>query len=51
MYRSQKLVGDGDQEYSNEKRAVNLRVDGTPSRVSSRARGMLMNAGQHRGSV
>jgi hypothetical protein len=29
MHRSQKLVGDGDQEYSNEKRVVNVRVDGT----------------------
>ena len=28
MHRSQKLVGDADQEYSNEKRVVNLRVDG-----------------------
>ena len=28
MHRSQKLVGDGDQEYSKEKRVVNVRVDG-----------------------
>jgi hypothetical protein len=28
MHRSQKLVGDGDQEYSNEKRVVNVQVDG-----------------------
>jgi hypothetical protein len=31
MHRSQKLAGDGDQEYSNEKRAVNVRLDGCGS--------------------
>jgi hypothetical protein len=30
MHRSPKLVGDGDQEYSNEKHVVNVRVDGAP---------------------
>jgi hypothetical protein len=28
MHRPQKLAGDGNQEYSNEKRVVNVRVDG-----------------------
>ena len=28
MYRSKKLLSNGDQEYFNEKRPVNLRVDG-----------------------
>jgi len=29
MHRSKKLLGKGDQEYFNEKRPVNVRVDGT----------------------
>ncbi len=39
MYRSMKLLGSGEKEYFNEKRPVNVRVDGasrwhsTPRRV------------------
>ncbi len=29
MHRSKKLLGSGDQGYFNEKRPVNVRVDGT----------------------
>ncbi len=29
MHRSKKLLGSGNQEYFNEKRPVNVRVDGT----------------------
>jgi hypothetical protein len=29
MHRSKKLLGSGYQEYFNEKRPVNVRVDGT----------------------
>jgi hypothetical protein len=29
MHRSKKLLVSGDQEYFNEKRPVNVRVDGT----------------------
>ncbi len=29
MHRSKKLLGSGDQRYSNEKRPVNLRIDDT----------------------
>ena len=29
MHRSKSLLGSGDQEYFNEKRPVNVRVDGT----------------------
>ena len=28
MHRSKKLLGNGDQEYVNEKHPVNVRVDG-----------------------
>ena len=29
MYRSMKLLGSGEKEYFNEKRPVNVRVEGT----------------------
>jgi len=29
MHRSKKLLCSGDEEYFNEKRSVNVRVDGT----------------------
>jgi hypothetical protein len=33
MHRSQNLLVSGDQEYFNEKRPVNVRVDGTAHRA------------------
>src|SRR5882672_9736771 len=51
--RSKKALGSGGQEYFNEKRPVNLRVDG-PARLaelSPRSGGMPTNTGRHRGLV
>jgi hypothetical protein len=52
MHRSQKLLGDGGQEYFNEKRLVNLRV-GRRAQVAefSLCRGILRKSGSHRDSV
>jgi hypothetical protein len=51
MHRSQKLLGDGKQEYFNEKRPVNSRVNGTACLALPAPQGMLTNPGQQRGSV
>jgi hypothetical protein len=52
VHRSKKLPGGGDEEYFNQKRSVNVRVDGTAhlAELFSR-RGTLTNASHHRGSV
>jgi hypothetical protein len=45
MHRSKKLLSSGDQEYFNEKRPVNARVDATAHHTSprsSRARGITV---------
>jgi hypothetical protein len=34
MHHSKKLLGSGEQEYFNEKRPVNVRVDGTAHHTS-----------------
>jgi hypothetical protein len=52
MHRSKKLLGSRDQEYCNEKRPVNVRVDGTAHLAELFPRpGMLTNTSHHGGSV
>jgi hypothetical protein len=53
MHRSKKLLGSGDQEYFNEKRPVNVRVNGTAhlAELFPRLTRMLSNTSHHRGSV
>jgi len=53
MPRSKKLPGSGDQGYFNEKRPVNVRVDGTAhlAELFPRAAGCWRIPSHHRGSV
>jgi hypothetical protein len=52
MRRSKKLLGSGDEEYFNEKRSVNVRVDGTAHLAELFPRsGDADEYRHHRGSV
>ena len=52
MHRSKKLLCSGDEEYFNEKRSVNVRVDGTAHLAELfPAPGVLTNTNYHGGSV
>jgi len=53
MPRSKKLPGSGDQGYFNEKRPVNVRVDGTAhlAELFPRPAGCWRIRSHHRGSV